>query len=105
MSTQIETHPSVGFGKAEGGQWRSLWNDAMRWFNVALCMVAAPFALAGRLRRKGSTGRDLERLGRFVLADIGLVKGDVVAAVNGQSSPQAMPANNNELCPLRGGVA
>ena len=81
--------------------------DMLRWLSVGLCAAATPFVLLKRLRRKWSTGRDLERLDRHVLADIGLVQADVVAAVNGQSPAHAIAANNNELCPYsgHGGVA
>ena len=112
MSTHIETREHMEFGMAEEAQAffrRSSDGARMRhWLAVALCTMTAPFVFAQRLRRKWSTGRDLERLDRHVLTDIGLVQADVVAAVNGHSLAQAMPANNNELCPLsggRGGVA
>lgn len=107
MSTQIETRERIEFGAPEGVQAvlrRLPDRTALRhWLRMGLCVAMAPLAFAWRLRRRGSTGRDLERLDRHVLADIGLVKADVVAAVNGHSLAQALPANNNELCSLRGG--
>ena len=107
MSMQSETREGMGFGAPNAARdyldWLPHGAQMLRWLNRALCTAAIPFMLVTRLRRKGSTGRDLERLDRHVLADIGLVKADVVAAVNGQAPAQALPANNNELCPMRGG--
>ncbi len=106
MSTQIETREHMDFGAEDAQAYLPRVperSDMLHWLEVGLCLAAAPFVLLARLRRKWSTGRDLERLNRHVLADIGLVQADVVAAVNGHSPAQAIAANNNELCPLSGG--
>ncbi len=107
MFTESETRGSLDFVAGETAADRVRWlpdgEEMVGWLMDAMCAVTAPFVLLTRLRRRLSTGRDLERLDRHVLADIGLVKADVVAAVNGQVLAQAVPANTNVLCPMRGG--
>lgn len=107
MFTESEARGSLEFVAGEAAADRVRWlpdgEEMVGWLMDAMCAVTAPFVLLMRLRRRLSTGRDLELLDRHVLADIGLVKADVVAAVNGQVLAQAVPANNNDLCPMRGG--
>ena len=107
MLTESETREGsefvAGGAAVERFGWLPDGGEIADWLMDALCVVTAPFVLLMRLRRRLSTGRDLERLDGHVLADIGLVKADVVAAVNGQVLAQAVPANANVPCPMRGG--
>ena len=81
MSMQSETREFVGCGASAFVPEQDR-RAILCWFNLTLCAAAAPFVVVMPLRRKWSTSCGLERLDRRVLADIGLMEADVVAAVN-----------------------